>query len=264
MVIVQRPPTTVPIECDEDVPLDDNGHPSPEVAGYPFVISAFGIHDLNDSYCNVGASYDDISVINVCESTVKIVRQWTIIDWCYVPGQDDLNNSPLVNYRQIIKWGDFTAPVVEEDPEDELIGTGPFSCEGTIRIQSLDVTDNCSAFTVTATVYQIEEVPVYDKYGNEIDTEDEVTIFREGLSEGDLVDGAELGNTYKVHYDIVDDCDNATTASYYVTIEDNIEPVAVCDDDLHISIGGEGIGRVTAEDVDEGSWDNCELKDIHG
>ncbi|WP_170254914.1 hypothetical protein, partial [Phaeodactylibacter luteus] len=43
-----------------------------------------------------------------------------------------------------------------------------------------------------------------------------------------------------------------------------IEPVAVCDDQLNVSIGGGNIvpgqpalARVFAEDVDEGSWDNC-------
>ena len=43
------------------------------------------------------------------------------------------------------------------------------------------------------------------------------------------------------------------------TVEDQIEPIAVCDDDLHISVGGDGIGYITDADVDEGSWDNCEL-----
>jgi len=49
-----------------------------------------------------------------------------------------------------------------------------------------------------------------------------------------------------------------------VTVEDNIEPTAVCDDELNVSIGGGdvlndvyGQARVYAEDIDEGSSDNC-------
>jgi hypothetical protein len=43
---------------------------------------------------------------------------------------------------------------------------------------------------------------------------------------------------------------------------DQIEPVAVCDDQLNISIGGGDFARVFAADIDEGSWDNCEIDRI--
>jgi hypothetical protein len=79
---VWLPPFTVPIECDEDFPTLANGHPTPEVAGYPFVFTASGIFDLNDDYCNVGASYEDGADIVVCDGAFKFIRTWTIVDWC--------------------------------------------------------------------------------------------------------------------------------------------------------------------------------------
>ena len=259
------PQVTVPIECDEDFPLDDNGEPHPSLTGYPFVRAAFGHHDLDESYCTMGAEYRTISNIDVCEGTYKITREWTVLDWCHTAGQDPLNNSPLVNWRQIIKVGDFTPPEVEVDNPEAIVQTGGFSCGGNLLISGLTVTDNCSSsWTAEVTVYEITEVPVYDKYGQDTgETTTEANVFAEGLSVGDIVTNVILGNTYKVHYAVSDACGNTTTAYYDLTIVDKVEPVAVCDDDLHISIGGEGIGRVTAEDVDEGSWDNCELLDLH-
>ena len=38
---------------------------------------------------------------------------------------------------------------------------------------------------------------------------------------------------------------------------DEIAPVAICDDDLNISIGGDNYSRVYAKDIDEGSYDSC-------
>ena len=46
------------------------------------------------------------------------------------------------------------------------------------------------------------------------------------------------------------------------SVEDQIEPTAVCDDDLHVSIAGNDYARIYAEDIDEGSWDNCGIASI--
>ncbi|MDV7399557.1 hypothetical protein RZS08_49545, partial [Arthrospira platensis SPKY1] len=107
---IYKPNTTVPIECDESYPTLPDGNPHPDHTGYPYVVSAFGIHDLKESYCNVGADFEDIAKIDVCGDSYKIVRQWTLADWCRVGDQNQLNNSTLINFRQIIKIGDFSAP----------------------------------------------------------------------------------------------------------------------------------------------------------
>jgi len=105
MTDVLFPPFTAIIECDEDYPVDANGNPHPDLTGYPFIRTATGFHDINQSYCNIAASYFDFPRAIVCESTYKFRRDWTIIDWCN-PG-----NSRL--WTQLIKVGDFTGPVVE-------------------------------------------------------------------------------------------------------------------------------------------------------
>ena len=262
---VVRPPTTVPIECDAVYPINEEGNPHPDFTGYPFVVTASGIIDLNQSYCNVGASYRDIATIEICDGVYQIVREWTIIDWCYVPGQDDLNNSPLLNYRQIIKIGDFSGPQISSDSGENLVfPTGPFSCESTFRIPDVDVIDNCSNYSVKAEVFLAVNQPIYDKYGFLIGEEYEYVFFKEVGSSG-YVSGVPIndpGYPHMIIYYAEDGCGNESQAEIFFEVEDQIQPIAVCNDDLTISVGGEGIGRITATDLDEGSWDNCALDTI--
>jgi hypothetical protein len=262
---VVRPPTTVPIECDAVYPKDANGNPHPDFTGYPFVVTAAGVVDLNDSYCNVGASYRDLARIDVCEGVYKIVREWTIIDWCDIPDQNDLNNSSLINYRQVIKIGDFSGPQISNTPGEGLVfPTGPFSCEAAINVPPVNVVDNCSNYAVESEIFLSVKQPIYDKYGNLIDEEYEYVFFKKTSANG-FVSGVPIndpGYPHMIVYHAEDGCGNRSQAEVFFEVKDEISPIAVCNDDLTISVGGEGIGRITADDLDEGSWDNCVLDTI--
>jgi subtilisin-like proprotein convertase family protein len=59
---------------------------------------------LNAS-CEISWDYDDL-VINECAGTFKILRSWTLIDWCANPYR-------VVKFDQIIKVVDNKAPVLE-------------------------------------------------------------------------------------------------------------------------------------------------------
>ena len=262
---IYKPATTVAIECNElttDM-LDDNGNPNPEVTGYPFIVSAYGIFDLKPSICNIGASYRELGDVDVCDNTRQIIREWTLVDWCDNGSQDDINNSTLINHRQIIYIGDFTAPVVEQ-PANEVINTSPFGCSGTLQIAPLNVTDNCSStILITAKVFKKRQEPILDKYGRETGEFMDVFDLVHTGSEGDNVSGIELGFTYIVEYAVEDACGNETQpVSYEVNVIDQVEPTTICNNDLNISVGGNGLGRVHADDVDEGSSDNCALKAV--
>ena len=265
------PPYTVYLECDEGFETDANGNPHPSVSGYPFVITAFGIHDLDQTYCNLGASYSDYPRVDVCENTYKLRREWNIFDWCN-PGEN-------YTYNQTIKVGDFSnpdvsCPIVDWDhdgiPDHVLTySTGPFDCTAAFAVPAPTITDNCSS---TATVYTwvvtYDTHPEYDIYGNPIpgtSVTDEIEVAELDPIEIDLanppstvgyVSGIPLGCHY-FRYKVVDACDKETTVECLFFVEDQVEPVAICDDDLNISIGGQGYARVYADDIDEGSWDNC-------
>ncbi|MEZ4985139.1 MAG: hypothetical protein R2795_08915 [Saprospiraceae bacterium] len=64
---------------------------------------------------------------------------------------------------------------------------------------------------------------------------------------------------------VADQCGNETCEDYTLIVEDRVSPTAACDDQLNITInngdaasGVEGVAAISAEDVDEGSNDNCD------
>ncbi|HJW30220.1 MAG TPA: hypothetical protein VJ508_13350, partial [Saprospiraceae bacterium] len=55
---------------------------------------------------------------------------------------------------------------------------------------------------------------------------------------------------------VTDQSGNTSTCSATVTIVDNIPPNAICHD-ITVTIGGNGMVTITADDIDDGSTDNC-------
>ncbi|MCB9326661.1 MAG: T9SS type A sorting domain-containing protein [Lewinellaceae bacterium] len=262
---VAMPLAVVELECSDEVVLTTDGYPHPSVTGYPSVTTAYGTYDLDATYCNLGAAFVDSNPINVCENSYKVVREWTVVDWC--------NPVPVTNYTQIIKVGDTTPPVIGCNwPDTDWDGagdmpvysTGPFDCAATFPIAAPIVTDNCNTYSWTVDVVIHAQVNVYDQWGQVTGTQIvEQTIASYGPfgadQAGPYATGVPMsiyGNHY-LHYTATDVCGNSSAYDCAFAVVDNIAPVAICDDNLHISIGSEGYARVYAEDVDEGSHDNC-------
>jgi hypothetical protein len=255
---VNFPSFTAVVECDEDYPTLANGNPAPELTGYPFIFTAFGIFDIAPSYCNIGASYDDLPTVDECEGRFKFRREWTVFDWC------DPGSSVIIN--QFIKVGDYTAPEVTCPAGTPLsYSTSPFSCGASFEVPMPGVSDNCSNVTVYTEIVTTTEEEVINQYGLPTGTFVTDTVVVRSIQPGAnrFVASIPFGN-HMFRYVAEDDCGNETVLYCPFSVIDQIEPVAVCDDQLNVSIGGGNIvpgqpalARVFAEDVDEGSWDNC-------
>ena len=261
---VMLPPGTAPIECDEAFPIDEFGDPSPDFTGYPFIVTASGIVDLRDSYCNIGASYEDGPLIDVCVLSYTFVRTWTILDEC------DPDN-PL-EYEQIIKIGDFTAPEVscpvidltgDGFPDPLVYSTNPFGCMATFTAPLPAVSDNCSLWEVTIEVITDEATIVYGPSGNAIDTVWETVVLATVLPDAPnrIVRDIPIG-CHRFRYTVEDECQNKTILECGFCVEDQINPNASCDDSLIVSIGANGVARLFADSFEEGSWDNCGIERI--
>ena len=236
-------PYEIELECSDDFATDENGNPHPDETGYPTVTSAFGTHDINNVYCTLGASYKDGDRIEVCDGTYKLVRTWTVIDWC--------NVEEVIKYEQVIKVLDTIKPEVMCEPVDydhdgindlRTYSTGPYDCTAAFEVPMPLVEDNCSDWTVLTEIMEgTYEGPI-------------IATIQPGQSR--YVSGVPLG-CHVIRYTVLDDCGNKTVKYCPFQVEDQVAPVAVCDDDLNIGLGGQGYARVEAEDINEGSSDNC-------
>ena len=262
---VAMPLAVVELECSDEVALTADGYPHPSETGFPAVTTAYGTYDLDDTYCNIGAAFEDSPPIGLCANSYKIIRVWTIVDWC--------NPVPVTNFTQVIKVGDTQPPVITCNLQDTnwdgeldmpVYSTGPFDCNAVFPIPAPIVTDNCNDYVWTVDVVIHEEQDVLDQWGQVIGTEIvEQTLSTYGpfasSQSGPYATGVPM-STFGNHfflYTATDACGNTSTYQCEFAVVDNIAPVAICDDQLNISIGGEGFARVYAEDVDEGSHDNC-------
>ncbi|PHN02594.1 hypothetical protein CRP01_30835, partial [Flavilitoribacter nigricans DSM 23189 = NBRC 102662] len=253
-------PKDAELDCEDDIKLDAKGNPHPDETGYPWLYQAFDVdyvkgeddwadyeHKayLNQTFCNLGASYTDGERIEVCEGTYKIVRTWEILDWC-VEGYARVREC-----KQTIKVGDLSKPVVsceevdyDNDGHKDLrtYSTGPYDCTAAFAVPMPVVEDNCSSWEV------LTEIVGFSTDGPVVAT------IAPGASR--YVSGIPLGCHF-IKYTVTDACGNKEVIFCAFQVEDQVEPIAVCDDDLNVSIGGQGLARVYADDIDEGSSDNC-------
>jgi hypothetical protein len=258
---VSLPPFTVPIECGVDFPLDELGAPSPSFTGYPYLLTAQGARDLRDDYCNIGATYEDSAPITICVASQQFVRTWTLVDWC-----DPTNTT---TYAQIIKLGDFTpptidCPIVDIDgdgfPDPPIYPAASFECTGALLVPMPEVSDACSNVKVDVEIVTDRDSVVFNDFGEPTDTVLQTVVLDRVAAENPdkSVAGIPTG-CHRFRYIATDDCGNIAVHECGFCIVDQVDPVASCDDTLMMSIGLSGNLRIFPTQINEGSWDNCQV-----
>ncbi len=225
------------------------GHPSPKSVYYPANAGCWGDNEIvmwegtgepaNAGCSNIAATFRDIR-IDIAKSgcdagpvgCYKLLRVWTLLDWCTGEVRDS---------NQIIKVMDQTPPQVLY-PDNLVINTDPWRCEGRWDVAPAWIVDNCSNelhYTI-----RVENGTVL---GNDV--------------QGYVVVNLPLGiqNAYIVAEDC---CGNITERKVVLDVQDNTPPNAVCDQKTVVTITGtqspgENTAKVYAETFDDGSFDNC-------
>ena len=260
---IMMPPEVVYLDCADAIEFDEFGNPHPNSSGFPYIWTAFGVQSVLNTYCNVAASYDDKAILNVCESSYSIVREWTVFNWC------NLSNTMI--FTQVIHVEDVTPPSIDltglqisgySYPDTFRYSTEAFTCAGNFQVPLPEITDDCGANNnLVVEILAEREVPIVDigvVVGTFTDTLVEATI-----TEADnwVATGIPQG-CYWFRYVATDDCGNQSSATYPFCVEDIIAPVAVCGNAMTVSIGGEGLGRILATNVDQGSFDACGVESV--
>ena len=259
---INLPTASVFLNCDDDFQVDENGHPHPNASGFPFIWTAYGIQSLTESYCNIVADYSDEIRVDICSGGYTIRREWTIINWC--------NIASTIIYNQFINVEDEQGPIIDFTsltngvqyyPDTLRFSTSAFDCTSNFQVPVPTITDNCSdSWSTKVDLVSIVEVPIID-FGVVVGTKIDTQILGSASGEILVLTEIPLGCHWLV-YTVTDDCGNETIADYPVCIEDKVEPIVICENDITIALGGQGVGRLFASNVDEGSSDACGIQSI--
>lgn len=254
------------LECDNS-PLWDvvkangqpgaDGYPQPVESGMPTIggVPLFP----NNTYCELNATYSD-QVINICPGSFKVLRHWTVLDWCSGGLQQDF---------QIIKVVDKNPPVVTIVPNlppnttisnctgnvSSLVYADPYTCEGTWDVVRPTVIEVCSGWTysVAFIVNDGTEVP---PVGGVYVTDNGTTRVIGNATAGYQIVGLPQGCAW-VRYTVTDGCGNTTQAFTEIFVKDEVPPTPVCDQFTVVTLSNNGTALVFAETFDDGSHDNC-------
>ena len=260
---IHLPPSIVFLDCESEMIYDPNGNPHPSTSGYPFIWTAFGPQRVDSNYCNVVGDYSDEIRIDVCEASYTVVREWTIFNWC--------NLSNTIVFTQYIHVEDRNPPRIDlntlaldeqSQPDTFKFTTGAFSCSGSFPVPIPDLVDFCGTdLTLVVELIQEQEVPIISNgvvVGTNLDT-----LLVQTVTAGANYVAVDLPQgCYWFRYVATDDCGNRSTATYPFCVEDQIAPVAVCGNQMTISLGGNGLGRILAQNIDQGSFDACGVANI--
>ncbi|MCB0706879.1 MAG: HYR domain-containing protein, partial [Saprospiraceae bacterium] len=196
-------------------------------------------------YCNYNVTHSD-QVISTCGNTFKIIRTWTVLDWC--TNSAITSNDAGEDNVQIIEVMDSQPPVITMLPFEvsaNVNGVHPNPCNSQDFLPPATVTDACNDWTLRIYTEVGEAI-----YVNGVD----------GLAGGNIpFPGLELGD-HEITYAAEDACGNIAELVVVITVVDDYSPVAICDEITDISLSSNGLADVSAFVFDDGSYDNCGIE----
>ena len=190
---------------------------------------------VDDNACGIiSVAYEDDLFDVSYPACYKILRTWTVLDWCeYEPEYPE--NGGRFTKIQVIKVIDNEAPVVE-CPEPVTVPVGPDCDFGYVEIP-LPTAEDCNP--------------------NILITHD--SDYADDLTGANASGYYPLGTT-PVTFRIADQCGNLETCVVNVTVEDLTAPGAVCIVGLSVNLSNEEEGiraSIDAIAFDGSSVDNC-------
>ncbi len=184
---------------------------------------------LSSRTCNLIAGFSDVS-FDECANGQKIIRHWSIIDWC--------DSSLEITGTQIIEVTDQEAPVILEEITEFDVLLQPWSCMATATLPTILTEDNCG--TVNVSWYT-----------------------EEGQINGDQITDIWYDNTpVELTVVVSDNCKNTDSRTIQLNIIDDTPPVAICNTSVQVALTASadiefdnGTAKLFATDFDEGSND---------
>ena len=198
----------------------------------------------NTGACNdVAIGWDDVIFPEVEDACLKILRTWTVIDWCIVDRTSLAEGTRT--HTQIIRIDDTTPPVIDVVPTFTM-GSGSSTCLTQTDTTALvaDIFDDCTD------MFPNQDVT----YSYQIAYADGTTS---NLINSDDANGAYPFGTSIITWYAEDHCGNTIERQTRVIINDTKAPTPYCIGTIvTATMNTDGSASIWASDFDLGSSDN--------
>ena len=198
---------------------------------------------FSDDNCSlVAAHYKDQVFKFVDGACEKVLRTWTVIDWCTYNDANPVLGEGWYEHIQIIKLQNNIAPIFEFACTDRTVA-GYGNCDGNIDI-TMSAIDDCPEDN-TNLLWKCE-----------LDIDNNGTI-DQVLASNTITRTVKVG-THKIKWTAEDKCGNKAYCTQLVTVVEAKKPTPYCLSSITTAVmNSNGSISIWAKDYDLGSFDNC-------
>ena len=192
---------------------------------------------------DIAVGHDDLVLPIQAPGCIKILRTWTIIDWCqYDPSNP--NGGGRWEYVQVLKVVNSNAPTTNCGNSDSYVQNFDPACGAAFVNLFIDANDDCTAQGDLNISFVVENV------GNGV-----VVMTGTGNNASDAFNNGD----YKITWTVEDGCGNTQVCTHTFTVVDAKKPTPVCLSSIStVVMPSSGMLTLPATTFESGSsFDNC-------
>jgi hypothetical protein len=245
--------------CDIELNSCGAGLAPDELESNPAVNAEDARPQIVEDVCDlVGVSYEDTELPITAPGCVKLIRTWSIVDWCQPDASYPLGYVTWT-YNQEIKVLESDAPEILSSCEDVTIDGYEDDCQPIPAELILDAADDCTDLNDLVYYYQIDAFfdptepgsPTYDFDSDNNPLANATNAANEASGEYPI-------GTHFIHWTVEDGCGNFTSCSYTFEVRDAMPPTPICKVLTTPVMPQSGMVHVWASSFENGdSYDNC-------
>ena len=177
---------------------------------------------------------------NIKEACVKVLRTWTVVDWCQYPA----NPNAIWTHVQTIKVINSAPPKFNDAIATITIDARP-NCQGQVIATPL-AEDDCTSDDKLKWTYKLDLLS------------GQSAINRIPVTNGKTINSLLDIGSYRATWTVEDKCGNVTTAFKDFSVADNEKPVVLCKAFTVPISASTQTATVSIADINNNSRDNCD------